>query len=73
MTKLFYERGWRGINLEPGERDYNRLCEDRPRDVNLNVAASNFSGEITYYEVPSCTGWATVSASQAPRFGISRH
>jgi FkbM family methyltransferase len=65
VTKLFYDRGWHGINLEPHEGFFNRLRASRPRDLNLNVAVSNYSGEIIFYQVPSCSGWATVSSSQA--------
>lgn len=41
VTKHFYDRGWRGINIEPDERFYRRLVEARPRDINLNVALGN--------------------------------
>src|SRR2546422_7104389 len=37
VTQLFYERGWSGINIEPGPH-YADLAENRPRDVNLRVA-----------------------------------
>jgi len=65
VTKRFYDGGWHGINLEPQEEFFNRLRENRSRDLNLKVAASDHSGEITLYQVPSCIGWATVSANQA--------
>lgn len=38
VTKMFYEQGWQGINIEPQEHYYNLLCIDRPRDINLPVA-----------------------------------
>ncbi|PJJ96367.1 hypothetical protein CO641_14045 [Lysobacteraceae bacterium NML91-0213] len=50
VTRLFYERGWRGINVEPSEQWYRALLERRPRDVNLNVAAGRASGEIDLHE-----------------------
>lgn len=37
VTKLFYDRGWSGINVEPGP-SFTKLEADRPRDVNLNLA-----------------------------------
>jgi FkbM family methyltransferase len=49
VTKHFYDRGWRGINVEPG-RVFDRLAAARPRDVNLNVAASDRPGSLTLYE-----------------------
>lgn len=39
VTKLFYDRGWSGINIEPGPA-FASLVRERPRDVNLNVAVS---------------------------------
>jgi FkbM family methyltransferase len=43
VTKLFYDAGWSGINIEPGPR-YSALARARPRDVNLNVAVGERSG-----------------------------
>ena len=40
VTKHFYDLGWRGINFEPG-RVFEKLAAARPRDINLNVAASD--------------------------------
>jgi FkbM family methyltransferase len=49
VTKHFYDLGWRGINVEPA-RVFERLAAARPRDVNLNVAASDQPGRLTLYE-----------------------
>ena len=38
VTKHFYNLGWRGINVEPIRAFYDQLVEDRPRDINLQVA-----------------------------------
>ena len=37
VTKLFYLRGWNGINIEPLINRYKELMTDRPRDINLNI------------------------------------
>jgi FkbM family methyltransferase len=50
VTKLFYDRGWRGINVEPSPKWFARLAERRPRDINLQAAVSDVPGEIAYYE-----------------------
>jgi FkbM family methyltransferase len=50
-TWFFYERGWRGVNLEPSSSSFQRFLEQRPEDLNLNLAASDFDGELTLYEV----------------------
>jgi FkbM family methyltransferase len=48
-TYLFYRHGWRGINVEaqPGVIEGFRLI--RSRDINLNVAAAQSKGELTFY------------------------
>lgn len=46
VTKAFYDRGWRGINVEPVRHWYERLVEQRPRDINLCIAASDHEGEL---------------------------
>ena len=38
VTKLFYDEGWFGINIEPNEWFYGKLLQERPRDINLNLA-----------------------------------
>lgn len=55
VTKLFYDRGWRGINIEPQQRHLAELRKQRARDVNLGVAASDHAGVVTFHEV---SGWA---------------
>jgi FkbM family methyltransferase len=38
VTRAFYDRGWRGINIEPTSR-ITRLAGARPLDLNLHAAA----------------------------------
>jgi FkbM family methyltransferase len=59
VTKAFYDRGWRGLNIEPVPVWYARLVATRPRDINLNLAVSTTEGEITLHEVEG-TGLSTV-------------
>lgn len=58
VTKAFYDRNWRGINIEPVPQWFARLEHHRPRDVNLQVAVGAEAGEMVFYEVPS-TGLST--------------
>ena len=44
VTKLFYDRGWTGINVEPDENCWRRLDSSRPRDRNLNLGLSDRPG-----------------------------
>lgn len=67
VTKAFYERGWRGINIEPVEYWYQRLVAERPRDINLRAAASDRIGEMTLFEVED-TGLSTSDAAFASQY-----
>lgn len=44
VTKLFYDAGWRGINIEPNLTFYSQYEVQRPEDVNLNIAISDNKG-----------------------------
>lgn len=46
VTKYFYERGWRGINVEPNADQFNKLRADRPEDINVNVGVSDRPGKL---------------------------
>ena len=59
VTKHFYDRGWSGINIEPGSV-FRRLADDRPRDTNLKLALSDHSGMVTLYEYPEHPGLSTL-------------
>jgi FkbM family methyltransferase len=48
-TWALYERGWRGINVEPTPGLFEALQAERPRDVNLQMAISGQDGEATFY------------------------
>ena len=54
-THFFYERGWRGVNLEPRVSSFHSFLDQRPEDLNLNLAASDFDGELLFYEVDTTT------------------
>jgi len=64
VTKAFYERGWRGINIEPNEEYFRKLQDDRPHDINLMTAVGCEPGAISFYEVVH-TGLSTTSAVYA--------
>ena len=44
VTRAFYERGWRGINVEPNPEFHAQLLARRPRDINMLLAVSDKSG-----------------------------
>lgn len=51
VTKLFYDRGWHGINIEPSPEWSAKLTAARPRDINIQAAVSDRSGEVTFYDI----------------------
>ena len=68
VTKLFYDRGWRGINIEPSPVVFDRLAADRPRDINLNLGISNQAGILTFYESLVYHGWSTFRPDLAEHY-----
>jgi|APSaa5957512535_1039671.scaffolds.fasta_scaffold103892_2 FkbM family methyltransferase len=64
VTKAFYESGWSGINIEPTQEYYQKLVDDRPKDINLKIAASDKNGQLELYEIPH-TGLTTSNAEYA--------
>lgn len=64
VTKVFYDVGWRGVNIEPINEWYEKLEKDRPDDVNLQVAAGERKGDIDFFEVVG-TGLSTSDEATA--------
>jgi hypothetical protein len=49
VTKAFYDRGWRGINIEPILSLLQEFVVQRPLDANLAIAISDgFDGAELY-------------------------
>jgi FkbM family methyltransferase len=66
VTAHCYERGWRGVDIEPSPGFAEKLRNARPRDVVVEAAASDVEGTITLYLVRDGdgsfgTGLSTVS------------
>ena len=49
VTKAFYLNGWHGINIEPLPDMYKKLSNDRKRDINLNIGASEKEDKLTLF------------------------
>ena len=45
VTKLFYDRGWSGINVEPGPA-HELLAAARPRDTNVRAVVGEDEGTV---------------------------
>ncbi len=75
VTRAFYDRGWRGVNIEPVGADFRRLELARARDVNVNVALGEQPGNGKLFVVPG-TGLSTLeigSLSGISRAGFEYH
>jgi len=66
VTKLFYDRGWHGINLEPQPAYFALLSAARPHDINLQLAAGREAGSHVFHRIDG-TGLSTFDAGIAAR------
>ena len=64
VTCAFYQRGWRGINLEPAPGSFERLAAARPCDTNLNIAAGDSNGMTSFFLVDGGNGLSTAAPAQ---------
>lgn len=65
VTQAFYDAGWHGINIEPLPVHVQAFEAQRPRDINLGIAAGSSDGSLTLYDVPAVRGWASPDAGVA--------
>ena len=66
VTKAFYERGWRGINIEPNPVHHASLVKQRTRDINLQLAIGECAGQSTMNLVGD-TGLSTLDTAIADK------
>jgi len=55
-TKLFYDTGSRGINVEANPNLHKLFLEQRPQDINLNVGVGIKSGFQDFYMIDGESG-----------------
>jgi FkbM family methyltransferase len=60
VTHHFYERGWRGINIEPNPEYFQRLQRDRTRDINLRLALGETDQESKTFTILKGSGVSTL-------------
>lgn len=65
VTKYFYDKGWRGINIEPMPDMYAKLQADRPEDINLCLAIDKKVGRTTLALFDAVAGWSTTDEATA--------
>jgi len=64
VTKHFYLKGWRGVNVEPVAYYFERLLAARPRDINLRVAVGSQdqrTAEFLQFDGTGLSGFAETS------------
>ncbi|MCE9623068.1 MAG: FkbM family methyltransferase [Actinomycetia bacterium] len=61
VTYALYLKGWRGINVEPMQREVDMLCAERPDDETVRAAVGATMGSVTLFEAPSENRGATTS------------
>jgi FkbM family methyltransferase len=59
VTRLFYENGWSGINVEPSPL-FDALETARPRDVNLRIAVGESDESVPFFVTRPFPGMSTL-------------
>ncbi len=67
VTKLLYDSGWSGVNIEPQTALFDALREDRVRDLNLNIGVGPEPGQLVFTEFPQANGLSTFDRQVADR------
>jgi FkbM family methyltransferase len=68
VTKLFYDRGWRGINVDPVAEIIETFERDRARDINVCAAISRSSGQAQFFTgPPELLGHSTLESQIAQK------
>jgi FkbM family methyltransferase len=60
VTRVFYESGWRGVNIEPNSERFARLSMVRKHDINLSVGLSDTIGERSFFLIKGNNDLATL-------------
>lgn len=68
VTRHFYEKGWRGINIDPLPAWHQMLEEARPEDVNLLLGISDEPGELRLEVGAEHPGGATFLSDMAREY-----
>ncbi len=67
LTKTFYDRGWRGINVEPLPLSGVNFGVERPRDVNIDSVVGDDEGvAVIHHIIGTC--FSTTVREQAERW-----
>ena len=50
LTAQLYKKGWKGINIDLSKSSIDLFNLVRKKDINLNLAVSDFNGQTSYFE-----------------------
>ncbi len=64
VTRVFYDAGWSGINIEPIGELLEAFKQKRPRDINLGVAVAAGRSTVPFYVIEG-TGLSTLNPELA--------
>lgn len=64
VSLAFYERGWRGLHVEPTPSYARALRDARPDEIVVEAAVTTAPGPISFFEIPT-TGLSTGIAEVA--------
>lgn len=68
VTRLFYDSGWSGINVDPNTHFHRELLEYRPRDINLQIGLADRETSAVLHEIVE-TGLSTFLPDVAEEHG----
>jgi FkbM family methyltransferase len=72
VSKIFSEKGWRGIHVEPTPEYANMLREDRPGETVISAAISARTGTINFFAITD-TGLSTGDRDIAEAHAVAGH
>jgi len=70
VTKLFYDMGWRGINIEPNAFLHKELCEKRVDDLNLRIGLASVCCSSILKQFERLDGLSTFSDRRASEISL---
>jgi len=71
VSYAFYERGWRGLNIEPVPIYAEKLRKNRPDEVVMQIAISDHEGTLELFELEG-TGLSSAIEDHALRHAENR-
>lgn len=63
-TKLLYDRGSRGVNVEANPNLFQAFVDQRPHDINLCIGVARQSGVLTFHMYDQSSGRNTFSETE---------